>query len=114
MKTQEQKTQDMKNYLDKTSKHIFLNGKGEYWALVKTSEVNYRTVTAKETRSWEQLSAYLKYYQNDPKAFFQNQFFPMYLRTGDRSGVFTAIKKNKVDPDFLKLIEAVAPAKEKV
>jgi hypothetical protein len=103
MRTAEQKQQEAKVYLQKSSKHIFINGNGEYWALVDKGNGNYSTVTSKETRTWEEINKYARYY-SDLKRFYKGRFFPEATPQHMRDRVYTAIRRSRVDPAFLELI----------
>ena len=105
MKTVVQKQHEAKVYLQKTSQHIFVNGKGEYWALVDKGDGKYSAVTAKETRSWEEINKYEKYYA-DKKAFYKGMFFPEESVYTKRDYVYIAVRRRRVDPAFLELIES--------
>jgi hypothetical protein len=103
MKTVEQKQHEAKVYLQKTSQHIFMNGKGEYWALVDKGDGKYSWITGTETRDWETINKYEKYY-TDKKAFYKGVFFPVHLLL-NRENVRMAVRRSRVDPAFLELIE---------
>ena len=105
MRTKEQKAQDMMIYLEKTSKHIFKNGKGEFFALVKNAEGTYDAhfSTQIEPVKWEAISRYLKYYESDPVAYVKNYFFPQ-SNSDDKLLGKRSVKRSKVDSAFLEKI----------
>lgn len=108
MKTVEQKEKEAQVYLAKTAQHIFVNGKGEYWALVPDGNGNFKSVTGKETRTWEQLSKYANYYK-EKKAYYKDSFFPKENPYHKRDNVYQAVRRSRVDPAFLELIGKAYP-----